>query len=110
MSQSPIRPDRRSVVLAGTALLGMTVLPEAAAAADAGLAPAADLLARVRALLAALEPDKQKAASFAWNGAEWRGWNYFGAGGFIKPGLRLEQMNAAQKAAAWNLLATVWSP
>src|SRR5262249_30690361 len=27
-----------------------------------------------------------------------------------KPGLRLEQMNAAQKAAAWNLLATVWSP
>jgi hypothetical protein len=29
---------------------------------------------------------------------------------YIKPGLRLEQMNAAQKAAAWDLLATLFSP
>ena len=27
---------------------------------------------------------------------------YFGVAGFIKPGLRLEQMNAVQKAAAWE--------
>ena len=58
---------------------------------------------------ATLEPDKLKAASFAWNGSEWRGWNYFGVAGYIKPGLRLEQMNAAQKAAAWDVLAAMWS-
>ena len=49
-------------------------------------------------------------ASFAWDGPEWRGWNYFGSSDFIKPGLRLERMNALQKAAAWDLLATVLSP
>jgi Protein of unknown function (DUF3500) len=103
-------PDRRQVVLAGTAALGMAALPAALAAADAGLAPAADLLAGTRKLLSTLEPDKRKAASFAWDGAEWKGWNYFGGSGLIKPGLRLEQMNAVQKAAAWDLLATVLSP
>ena len=54
--------------------------------------------------------DQRKAASFAWNGSEWRGWNYFGATGYIKPGLRLEQMSAAQKEAAWDVLGAVWSP
>ena len=52
------------------------------AAADDSLAPAADLLGKVRAFLSGLEPDKRKAASFAWNGSEWRGWNYFGATGY----------------------------
>ena len=69
-----------------------------------------DLLAATRNFLDGLEPDKRKAASFAWDGPEWRSWNYFGVGGYIKPGLRLEQMSAAQKAAAWNLLATLFSP
>ena len=63
-----------------------------------------------KAFQAGLEPDKRKAASFAWDGAEWRGWNYFGVGGYIKPGLRLEQMSKAQKDAAWDVLAAVWSP
>ena len=104
-------PDRRRVVLAGTAALGMAALPAAIAPADEpGLAPAGDLLAGTRKFLSTLEPDKRKAASFAWDGPEWRGWNYFGAAGFIKPGLRLEQMSAPQKAAAWDLLATVFSP
>ena len=102
--------NRRRVVLAGSALLGAAALPQAALAADPGLAPAADLLAAAKKFLASLEPDKQKAASFAWDGSEWRGWNYFGVGGFIKPGLRLEQMSAAQKAAAWDLLAVLFSP
>jgi hypothetical protein len=103
--------DRRRVVLSGTALLGAAVLPNGVAgAADAGLISAAELLAGVRAFLAKLEPEKRKAATFTWNGSEWRGWNYFGAAGFIKPGLRLEQMSAEQKAAAWNLLTTVLSP
>jgi hypothetical protein len=104
-------PDRRHVVLKGSALLGMAAATPGAIAApaDPGLAPAADLLAATRKFMATLEPDKRKAASFAWNGAEWNGWNYFGAAGFIKPGLRLEQMSAAQKAAAWEVLATLFS-
>ena len=106
----PTELNRRGMVVSGTALLGAAMLPRMTAAADAGLGSAADLLAATRKFLATLEPDKQKAASFGWNGAEWRNWNYFGAAGYIKPGLRLEQMNAAQKAAAWDLLATLFSP
>ena len=102
--------DRRSIIAAGAALLGTAALPRAAAAADEGLAPASDLLRQVRGFLSGLEPDKRKAASFAWNGSEWRGWNYFGATGYIKPGLRLEQMTAAQKETAWGVLGAVWSP
>jgi len=102
--------DRRSIIAAGAALLSTAALPRAGAAADEGLAPAADLLGRVRGFLSGLEPDQRKAASFAWNGAEWRGWNYFGATGYVKPGLRLEQMTAAQKETAWCVLGAVWSP
>jgi len=102
--------NRRRIVIAGSALLGAAALPQPAQAADAGLMPAADLLAAANKFLGGLEPDKLKAASFAWDGTEWRGWNYFGAGGFIKPGLRLEQMSPAQKAAAWDLLAVLFSP
>ena len=105
------QPDRRNVILAGASLIGAAALPSAVlAAAEPGLAPADDLLAATRRFTASLEPDKLKAASFAWNGSEWRGWNYFGGTGYVKPGLRLEQMSAAQKAAAWDLLASVFSP
>jgi Protein of unknown function (DUF3500) len=105
------QPDRRTVMLAGTALLGIAALPGAASgAAEAGLGPAEDLLAAMRRFLSGLEPEQRKAASFAWNGREWNGWNYFGAGGYIKPGLRLEQMTVPQKDAAWALLATFLSP
>ena len=109
-SFNPAKPDRRSVVLAGAALLGASALPCPAAATDGGLAPAGDLLAATRTFLTSLEPDQRKAASFAWDGPQWRGWNYFGSASNIKPGLRLEQMNPAQKAAAWDLLATLLSP
>ena len=101
--------DRRRVILAGGALLGTAALADNVSAA-AGLASAAAFIEAVRRLLAALEPEQRKAASFAWNGSEWRGWNYFGSAGFIKPGLRLEQMNAAQKAAAWDVLTVLFSP
>jgi hypothetical protein len=100
--------DRRGVILAGGALLGAAALPEVGAAA--GLAPAAAFAEAVRKLLASLDPEQRKAASFAWNGPEWRGWNYFGSASFIKPGLRLEQMDAAQKAAAWDVLTALFSP
>ncbi len=102
--------DRRSAIAAGAVLLGAAALPRFVAAADEGLAPAADLLGKVRAFMAGLEPDKRKAASFAWNGPEWRGWSYFGVSGYAKPGLRLEQMTAAQKESAWSALGAVWSP
>jgi Protein of unknown function (DUF3500) len=103
--------DRRRVVLGGTALLGAAALPGGVGAADDdGLGSAADLLAATRKFLSSLEPAKRKAASFAWNGPEWSGWNYFGSAGFIKPGLRLEQMSPEQKALAWDLLATLLSP
>lgn len=107
---APARPDRRSVVLGGAAVLGATALPHGAAAAEPGLGSAANFLSATKTFLVGLEPDKRKAASFAWNGTEWRGWNYFGGGGLIKPGLRLEQMSAAQKEAAWNMLGVLWSP
>ena len=105
-----IIPDRRSVLVTGAAVFGAVALPRASAAADEGLAPAADFTGKVRAFLSGLEPDKRKAASFAWNGSEWRGWNYFGVTGYVKPGLRLEQMSAAQKESAWDVLGAVWSP
>jgi hypothetical protein len=104
------QPDRRRIILAGAALLGTAAFTRSPAYANDALAPAGDLLAATRKFLDGLEPEKRRAASFAWNGSEWRSWNYFGVGGFIKPGLRLEQMSAAQKTAAWDVLATLFSP
>ena len=103
-------PDRRSVILGGTAVLGTAALPSLAGAAEPGLATVGDFLAATRKFLGTLEPGKRKAATFAWNGSEWRSWNYFGSRDNIKPGLRLEQMSAAQREAAWALLATLMSP
>jgi hypothetical protein len=106
-----LQPDRRRLILAGTAFLAMSALPPpAAGSTEPGLGSAVDLLNAARRFLSGLEPDKRKAASFAWDGPEWRGWNYFGIGGYIKPGLRLEQMSPAQKAVAWDVLATLFSP
>src|SRR5262245_39001637 len=102
--------DRRRVVFGATALFGAAALPGGVRAADDVLGSAADLLAATRKFLSSLEPAQRKAASFAWNGPEWSGWNYFGSAGFIKPGLRLEQMSPEQKALAWDLLATLLSP
>ena len=102
-------PDRRSVVAGGIALAGAVLLP-GCAAAQTGLGPAADLLATTRKFLAGLDDPKRKAATFPWNGPQWRSWNYFGTSNNIKPGLRLEQMDAAQKAAAWDVLSVLLSP
>lgn len=105
------RPDRRSVILAGAALASASALSHTpSAAAEPGFTPAADLLARTNRFLSSLTPDQRQTALFAWDGKEWRGWNYFGSSDFIKPGLRLEQMSAPQKEAAWDLLASVLSP
>src|SRR5688572_29194185 len=108
-SDTPAAPDRRRVMLAGSALVGAAMLPKLACAQD-GLGSAAGLTGAVRKFLAGLEPDKRKAASFAFNAPQWRNWDYFGSGNNIKPGLRLEQMSAAQKDGAWDVLATLLSP
>jgi hypothetical protein len=102
--------DRRNVVVGAGAVAAAAAFPNALAAQETGLAPAADLLAGAQKFLAMLEPEKRKAASFAWNGPQWKDWDYFGSSDNIKPGLRLEQMSAAQKAAAWDLLAALLSP
>jgi hypothetical protein len=109
MSMNGFSPDRRNLILGGAAALGAASLPGPGCAAEPGLASAGGLLAGVRKFIASLDPAKLKAASFPWNGQEWRGWNYFGASGYIKPGLRLEQMSASEKMAAWDLLSTLWS-
>ena len=44
-------PDRRSVLVTGAAVFGAVALPRASAAADEGLAPAADFTGKVRAFL-----------------------------------------------------------
>jgi hypothetical protein len=46
---------------------------------------------------------------FAYGDRTWLGWNYFGVGGYVKPGLRLEEMNPAQKDLAWDLAAAILS-
>src|SRR5262249_39743638 len=104
------RPDRRRVLVAGSALVGAAVLPGAAGAVEAGLSPASELTPCLRAFLAGLDQGQRRAASFEWDGKEWRGWNYFGFPSVTKPGLRLEQMDAAQKDLAWTLLTTLMSP
>ena len=102
-------PDRRSVIAGGIALAGTALLPSAGAA-QAGLGPAADLLAATRKFLAGLDGNQRKIASFPWDGTQWRRWDYFGSGDNIKPGLRLEVMSAPQKETAWGVLATLLSP
>ena len=103
--------NRRAVIAAGAAIAGAAVLPGSDAIAQSeGLGSAGELTARVQKFLATLDAEKRKSASFPWGGAEWRGWNYFGFTGYIKPGLRFEQMTAAQKEAGWDLLSAVWSP
>lgn len=79
------------------------------AASPQGLASAGTFLARARSFLAGLGPDQLRAVRFPWNGREWLGWNYFGGGSLIKPGLRLEQMTPQQQDAAWDVLAAVFS-
>ncbi|MBI4273677.1 MAG: DUF3500 domain-containing protein [Rhizobiales bacterium] len=108
---APPQPNRRNVILGGTSFVGLAALPNVSAdATEPGLGSAAEFLAAMRKFMSSLEPDKRKTATFAWNGAEWNGWNYFGVGGYIKPGLRLEQMSQTQKATAWDLLTTLLSP
>lgn len=114
----PIGPQSgysRRDILAVTAIAGLAAtLPigrtHAAAGGLAPLAPADGLLDRTTTFLAGLDPEQRTAASFAMDGEDWRGWNYFGGSGLIKPGLRLEQMAAPQQDATFAVFAEVLSP
>jgi hypothetical protein len=111
MATGSNRHSRRDVLI-GTAAAAAVGWPAAdgAAAAASALAPAAGLLDRTVTFLAGLDPAQRKAASFGWDGPTWRGWSYFGVSGYIKPGLRFEQMQPAQADAAWALFSEVLSP
>lgn len=109
---STLQPNRRELLSGASVTLGALILPGApalAATTASSLAPADEFTRRVQAFRAMLSPAQRKAASFRWNGSVWKDWNYFGGGGLIKPGLRLEQMKPAQSDAAWHLLAALFS-
>ncbi len=105
-----IDPSRRDTMIALATLTGASVLPGAAHGAPSTLASAATLTQRTTAFLGGLDDGQRKAASFDWDGAQWKRWDYFGVSGYAKPGLRLEQMRAPQKDAAWSIFADVLSP
>ncbi len=102
--------DRRGLLAGSAALAAAAALPASVQAQVQSLGSAGDFTKRVQAFLATLDPERAKAVRFPWGGNEWKSWNYFGASGYTKPGLRLEQLDAKQKEAGWNLLAATWSP
>ncbi len=103
--------DRRHFLLgaAGAAMLPFVSIPALADTA-ADLGAASQFRERVTSLLAALQPGQKQRAMFPFGGDVQRNWNFMGIGGFIKPGLRLEEMDAAQKERAWDVLSSVMSP
>lgn len=101
--------NRRTLLATGAALATAPLLGiPAHAAADLGDAKL--FRARAASFAKMLSPDESAAARFPFGGDVQRRWNFMGAGGFIKPGLRLEQMRAAQKDAAWDMLSAILSP
>ncbi len=64
----------------------------------------APVLAAANALLAALDTAQLSRSHFAVEDPEWRDWSNVDVGIFARRGVSLEEMNAEQKAAAWNLL------
>jgi len=54
--------------------------------------------------LGTLSPAELSRTHFSFNDPEWRNWSNVDVGIFARHGVSLEEMNASQKAAAWNLL------
>jgi Protein of unknown function (DUF3500) len=103
--------NRRAVLAAGAGALALPALGSNGALAQTApdFGPAAAIRERASTFLAALSPEQRARAMFAYGDRTWRGWNFFGVGGYIKPGLRLEEMTPAQKDLAWDLAAAVLS-
>jgi Protein of unknown function (DUF3500) len=103
--------DRRHFLFGAAAAATLPFAPLAALAQSAAdLGPATAFRERVTALLTALQPDQRQRALFPFGGDVQRNWNFMGIGGFIKPGIRLEEMDAAQKERAWDVLSSIMSP
>jgi Protein of unknown function (DUF3500) len=101
---------RRELLVTSAALAAAPLLPRSAFAASSSLGDAKAFRERVASFVALLSPEEAAAARFPFGGEVQANWNFMGAGGFIKPGLRLEQMGETQKTAAWDLLSSVLSP
>jgi hypothetical protein len=99
--------NRRNLLLSSPVLL-VPSLAKSAPPLDLG--DAAALRRGAELFLSKLAPEQAADASFPFGGTVQKRWNFMGTGGFIKPGLRLENMQSDLKAAAWNMLAQVLSP
>jgi hypothetical protein len=102
--------SRRALIAGAVSLPLAAALPLAGVAATpVDLGDASAIRQRAAAFLALLAPEERSRTLFAHGDATWKRWNYFGVGGFVKPGFRLEEMNAEQKLAAWELAGAVLS-
>jgi Protein of unknown function (DUF3500) len=101
--------DRRQFIATAGATAAIPFLDNPSHAAVFDLGDATAVRNRTVAFLSSLQPEQAVAARFPLDGDVQRNWNYFGIGGYIKPGFRLEQMNALQKERAWDMLATILS-
>jgi hypothetical protein len=99
--------NRRQILLATPALLVPSI---ARAATPTDLGDASVFRSKAESFLAKLSPEQTTEARFPFGGEVQANWNFMGVGGFIKPGLRLEQMESALKDQAWDLLSAVLSP
>ncbi|MCB1671596.1 MAG: DUF3500 domain-containing protein [Gammaproteobacteria bacterium] len=64
----------------------------------------APVVAAANAFLATLDPMELSRSHFAVDDPEWRNWSNVDVGIFARHGISLEEMDAAQKEAAWDLL------
>jgi Protein of unknown function (DUF3500) len=101
---------RRDFIVTGVALAGAPFMPFPALSANPGLGDAKAFRERTAAFTSLLSSQESEAARFPFGGEVQAAWNFMGAGGFIKPGLRLEQMSETQKTGAWDMLSAVLSP
>jgi hypothetical protein len=101
--------DRRQFIATATATAAIPFMDGSAHAATLDLGDATTLRTRTSAFLNALQPEQAAAARFPLDGDVQRNWNFFGVGGYIKPGFRLEQMSTVQKERAWDMLSAILS-
>ena len=64
------------------------------------------VVAAASEFLASLDPMELSRSHFAVDDPEWRNWSNVDVGIFARHGISLEEMDAAQKELAWNLLRT----
>ncbi len=104
--------SRRTVLAGLAASAAAPVLAPIGARAQASAAAGVPLPAireRTAALLAGLAPDKAARARFGFDSPTWRNWNYMG-NTLVKPGIRFEEMDAAEQGAGIDLLTAMLSP